>query len=82
MHGRKREQENRRGKPETTKEPRKTGALGVKTCFAALLQGVDRLLLFLRGGFLLRCFLGCALHRLILPNIKFCDYKNRNVIHI
>src|SRR5690348_6206874 len=76
------EEENRSGMPGTIKKPRKTGAPRVKTCIAALVQGVNRLLLFLRGGFLFRCFLGCALHRLILPNIKFCDYKNRNVIHI
>jgi len=36
------------------------------------------LLLFLRSSLLLRglcSFLGCVLHRLILPNIKICDLK-------
>src|ERR1043166_3038036 len=34
-----------------------------------------RLLLFLRSSLLLRGgLLGCALHRLILPNIRFCDF--------
>ncbi len=47
-----------------------------------LLLGRRELLLFLRSSFLLRGFLGCVLHRLILPNIKFCDLKNRNVIHL
>ena len=44
--------------------------------FAALFQGAPRLLLLLRSSLFLRGgFLGCALHRLILPNIKFCDSK-------
>ena len=42
----------------------------------ALLQGVPKLLLLLRSSFFLRGSLfGCALHRLILPNIKFCDLE-------
>ena len=49
--------------------------LGVNL-FACPLQGAPKLLLLLRSSFLLRGgFLGCALHRLILPNIKFCDWK-------
>ncbi len=44
------------------------------------------LLLFLRSSLLLRglcSFLGCVLHRLILPNIKIVrSEKDRNVIHI
>src|SRR5437867_12842960 len=74
---------NRREKPETTKKAPETGAFGVEPVFMALFQGAPKLLLFLRSSFLLRGgFLGCGLHRLILPNIKFCDLKNRNVIHI
>ena len=42
----------------------------------ALLQGLPKLLLLLRSSFLLRGSLfGCALHRLILPNIEFCDLE-------
>jgi hypothetical protein len=33
--------------------------------------------LFLRGG-----FLGCALHRLILPKHQILRFENRNVIYI
>ena len=33
--------------------------------------------LLLRGG-----FLGCALHRLILPKHQILRFENRNVIHI
>src|SRR5262249_44342945 len=72
---------NWRKKPEIMKKAPKTGAL--EWNLSALLQGSPQLLLFLRSSFLLRGgFLGCALHRLILPNIEFCDLKNRNVIHI
>ena len=61
------ESENRSRKPETTKKPRKTGALAVENLCCSPCSGPGHLLLFLRGG-LLRCFLfGCALHRLILP---------------
>ena len=54
---------------------------GVKT-FVVPPRDTATLLFLLGGGFLFRSFLGCVLHRLILPNIKFCDYENRNVIHI
>jgi hypothetical protein len=46
----------------------------VKWNLSALLQGAPKLLLFFRSSLLLGGgFFGCALHRLILPNIKFCD---------
>ena len=46
------------------------------TCLFAPREGRPKLLLFLRSSLLLRGgLLGCALHRLILPNIKFCDSK-------
>jgi hypothetical protein len=62
------------------KAPENRG-LGVISIIA--LKGAPTLLLLFCGGLLLRGgFLGCTLHRLILPNIKFCDQKNRNVIHI
>ena len=49
--------------------------LGVKPVCSPF-QGAPKLLLFLRSSLFLRGgFLGCALHRLILPNIKFCDLK-------
>jgi hypothetical protein len=43
--------------------------------FGVPLRDAARLLFLLGGGFLLRSFLGCVLHRVILPNIKFCDQK-------
>ena len=50
---------------------------------AAPLRGAPKLLLFLRSSFLLRGgFLGCALHRLILPKHQILRFENRNVIHI
>src|ERR1019366_4920639 len=50
--------------------------LGVITCLQPFFRATPRLLLFLRSSLFLRGgFLGCALHRLILPNIKFCDSK-------
>ena len=59
--------EKRREKPETMKKAPETGALD-RTLFCPPLSGHAHLLLFLGGGFLLRGgFLGCALHRLILP---------------
>ena len=42
----------------------------------ALLQGLPKLLLLFRSSFFLGGSLfGCALHRLILPNIEFCDFE-------
>src|SRR5881397_770086 len=56
------------------KAPENRG-LGVNL-FCSPARGAPELLLFLRSCFLLRGgFLGCALHRLILPNIKFCDLE-------
>src|ERR1035437_8178048 len=50
--------------------------LEVITCLQPLFRATSRLLLFLRSSLFLRGgFLGCALNRLILPNIKFCDSK-------
>ena len=70
-----RRREEREERPENEKGPENRG-LGVETCCDALVRGAPMLLLFLRSSFLLRGgFLGCALHRLILPNIKFCDLK-------
>jgi hypothetical protein len=47
------------------------------------LKWAPMLLLFLRGRLLLRGdFLGCALHRLILPKHQILRFENRNVIHI
>jgi hypothetical protein len=63
------------------KRPRKSRGLKSNS-FGVPLRDAARLLFLLGGGFLLRSFLGCVLHRVILPNIKFCDQKNRNVIHI
>jgi hypothetical protein len=58
------------------KKAPKTGASKWNLFFSALLQGAPELLLFLRSSLLLGGgFLGCAFHRLILPNIKFCDWK-------
>ena len=55
---------------------KKAPEIGALEWNLALLQGVPKLLLFLRSSFLLRGSLfGCALHRLILPNIEFCDLK-------
>jgi len=50
--------------------------LGVE--FVSPFQGGAKLLLFLRSSLLFRGGLFCcALHRLILPNIKFCDQKSQ-----
>jgi len=58
------------------KKAPKTGASEWNLFLLALVQGAPKLLLLLRSSFFLRGgFLGCALHRLILPNIKFCDSK-------
>jgi hypothetical protein len=63
----------RRKKPLIMKKAPETGA---SEWNFALFQGIPKLLLFLRSSFFLRGSLfGCALHRLILPNIKFCDSK-------
>src|SRR5450759_2936129 len=77
-------EENRRGrrwrKPEgkalnNEKGPGNRG-LGVITCLQPFFRATPRLLLFLRSSLFLRGgLLGCCLHRLILPNIKFCDSK-------
>src|SRR5436189_3569008 len=57
------------------KKAPETGASEWKLAFAPS-QGRPKLLLLLRSSFFLRgSFLCCALHRLILPNIKFCDSK-------
>src|ERR1700687_4375571 len=45
-------------------------------------SGRPQLLLFLWSSFLLRGFLGCGLHRLILPKHQILRLENRNVIHI
>ena len=60
---------------ENEKGPGNRG-LGVITCLQPFVRATPRLLLFLRSSLFLRGgFLGCALHRFILPNIKFCDSK-------
>src|SRR5207244_12228884 len=65
------------------KGPGKPGPWSGSCLLQPCYSGRSGLLLFLRSSLLLRGgFLGCALHRLILPNIRFCDLENRNVIHI
>src|SRR5579863_3977554 len=50
------------------KKAPETGALDWKLCLPTLPQGTPALLLLFCGCLFLRgCFLGCALHRLILP---------------
>jgi len=48
---RNKEEEKRRGKPETIKKPRKTGALEVKSCVPALLQGLSNYFFFFGAAF-------------------------------
>ena len=61
-------------KPVITKKAPETGASEWNS--SALFRASPQLLLFLRSSLLFRGGLfGCALHRLILPNIKFCDSK-------
>ena len=66
----------RREKPVITKKAPKIGASEWNSL--ALFRAAPQLLLFLRSSLLfgggLFC---CALHRLILPNIKFCDQKSQ-----
>jgi len=51
--------------------------------FACPSSGLGQLLLLFGRCFFLRgSFLGCALHRLILPKHQILRLKNRNVIHI
>ena len=58
------------------KGPDESGPFGLNLTYAPLRGRTPKLLLLLRSSFFLRGgFLGCALHRLILPNIKFCDSK-------
>ncbi len=65
-----------------SKRPRRLGASSVK--LVSSLFGTPQLLLFFRrSSFLLRGgFLGCVLHRVILPRHQILRFKNRNVIHI
>jgi len=44
-------EENRRGKPETIKKPRETGALEVKTVVPALVQGLENYFFFFGAAF-------------------------------
>jgi hypothetical protein len=57
------------------KKAPKIGALEWNLLCAPV-RGAPKLLLLFRSSFFLRGgFLRCALHRLILPNIKFCDFE-------
>jgi hypothetical protein len=61
---------------ETSQKMKKAPKTGALEWNFALPQGVPKLLFLLRSSFLLwGSLFGCALHRLILPNIKFCDLE-------
>ena len=70
-----------RGRPQNEKGPDESGPMGSNLIYA-LVWAPMLLLLFCRRLFLRGGFLGCALHRLILPKHQILRFENRNVIHI
>jgi hypothetical protein len=74
----------RSGKPETIKKAPETGALKCFDFDCRPFVGAPKGYFFFFAGafFFGAAFLVAFFIDLFLPNIKFCDLKNRNVIHI